>query len=168
MSMPDHPPAAMPRSLAIMMATGAGLGFLRPAPGTWASIGAGTGVFLICLVVPPAWLQPSFLALAAAASLVGLATCPAAIRHFRRADPPQVVIDEVAGTWLACALVPGAVLGGSPLLATIVIVGAFRVFDIAKPWPVGWLERLPGAWGIMADDLAAGLLAGVMSAAILH
>jgi phosphatidylglycerophosphatase A len=151
-----------------MMATGAGLGFLRPAPGTWASVGAGAVALVVGLTVPSAWLQPLFLALAVTAGLAGLAVCPAAIRHFRCSDPPQVVIDEAAGTWLACALVPGSVLGGTPLLATAMIVGAFRVFDIAKPWPVGWLERLPGAWGIILDDLAAGLLAGVMSAAILH
>ena len=44
----------------------------------------------------------------------------------------------------------------------------FRVFDIAKPWPVGWFERLPGAVGIMADDLAAGAVAGILAAALLH
>ena len=67
----------------------------------------------------------------------------------------RIVIDEVAGQWLA--LIPLPLDPGLYLLAFL----AFRLFDILKPWPVGWADRrLPGAFGIMADDLLAGLYAG--------
>ena len=54
------------------------------------------------------------------------------------------------------------------MTAVIVAVLLFRVFDIAKPWPVSWFERLPGAFGIIADDLAAGVFAGILAVALLH
>ena len=96
----------------------------------------------------------------------GVWAAPAAIRLFGCEDPPEVVIDEVAGTWLAIACLPAQALA-QPLLAVAVAIALFRVFDIAKPWPVGWCEHLPGGWGIMADDLAAGAIAGGLGAAIL-
>jgi len=79
-------------------------------------------------------------------------------------DHPAIVIDEVVGVWLA-VLIPPSLLTFSvslPLLG----VGAFltfRLFDIVKPWPVNVLERrLPGGWGVVLDDLAAGAMAGIM------
>jgi phosphatidylglycerophosphatase A len=77
-------------------------------------------------------------------------------------DPGPVVLDEVVGQWLALAVlvawrpgVPGlGMLGLSFLL--------FRAFDVLKPWPISALERLPGGWGIVADDLAAGLAAALV------
>lgn len=77
-------------------------------------------------------------------------------------------MDEVAGTWVAIAFIPASTLAVSPVTAVIVAVLLFRVFDIAKPWPVSWFERLPGAFGIIADDLAAGVFAGILAAALLH
>jgi phosphatidylglycerophosphatase A len=72
-------------------------------------------------------------------------------------DPGAVVIDEVAGQWLAVVL-----LRADPLAYFLAFV-FFRLFDIAKPWPVGWLDRtLKGGLGIMVDDLMAGLYAGVL------
>lgn len=101
-----------------------------------------------------------------AVTIIGIWAAPAAIRHFGVHDPSQVVIDEVAGSWLALACLPGHAYS-TPWLAAGVAVGLFRVFDIAKPWPVGWCERWPSGWGIMADDLAAGAIAGAIGAAIL-
>lgn len=72
-------------------------------------------------------------------------------------DPGWVVIDEVAGQWIALlALAHPSVAGALAAFA------AFRLFDIAKPGPVGWAERLPGAAGVMADDVLAGALAAVL------
>ncbi|MEW5914166.1 MAG: phosphatidylglycerophosphatase A [Thermodesulfobacteriota bacterium] len=68
-------------------------------------------------------------------------------------DPGQIVLDEAAG--MLTALYGLSALGW-PLLAALAL---FRIFDILKPFPVGRLQRLPGAWGVLADDLAAGLLA---------
>ena len=71
-----------------------------------------------------------------------------------RTDPGEVVIDEVAGQWI-----PLLVAGFNPLYYAIAFV-LFRLFDIWKPWPIGWLDqRVKGAFGVMVDDIAAGLAA---------
>jgi phosphatidylglycerophosphatase A len=84
---------------------------------------------------------------------LGVAAAGEAARDRRTADPPEVVIDEGIGMLLALAL------GPSGVTAALLTFGAFRVFDIVKPYPVRHLERLPGGWGIVADDVAAALYA---------
>jgi phosphatidylglycerophosphatase A len=69
-------------------------------------------------------------------------------------DPSEVVIDEVLGQWMTC--LPFASLDVWGYIAAFVL---FRLFDIAKPWPVRILEELPGGWGVMLDDAAAGVCA---------
>ena len=71
-----------------------------------------------------------------------------------REDPPEVVIDEVAGCWIACC-------GFEPTYA-IVGLFLFRIIDITKPFPVREMERLPGGIGIMADDIAGGIMANLL------
>jgi phosphatidylglycerophosphatase A len=175
MSTPDTParpasPAGPPRladTLSVLGATALGVGFLRPAPGTWGSIAAGLAALPV-LVLAGAHAQPVCAVLAVLATAVGLASCPGAVRRFGCQDPSQVVIDEVAGVWLGLAVLPSATLSAAPFQSVLAVVVGFRVFDISKPWPINRLERLPGAWGILADDLAAGLVAGVLAAAVLH
>ena len=70
----------------------------------------------------------------------------------QQSDPRMVVIDEAVGMWVACFLLPKSL----PILLAAFVV--FRVLDIVKWFPLNRLERLPGGWGMMADDLAAGLL----------
>ena len=72
-------------------------------------------------------------------------------------DPGWVVIDEVAGQWIALLA-----LAHPSLLGTLAAFVAFRLFDVVKVGPVGWAERLPGAVGVIADDVVAGLLAAVL------
>ena len=96
------------------------------------------------------------------ASLVAIALgVPAATiveRESGRTDPGFVVIDEVIGQWIALLGSPADWRHG--LIALVL----FRLFDITKPFPVRRLERLPGGWGIVFDDVAAGLYAlGVAS-----
>lgn len=152
---------------ALAVATAGGIGLLRPAPGTWATLATGLLALPLIAWCPAPWLTPLFAALAVLSAVGGVLCAPAAIRRWKRLDPGQVVIDEVAGTLVGLACIPPAVLGAQPVLAVAVVMGLFRVFDIAKPYPVGWLEALPGAYGIMADDLAAGLLAGLLAMAVL-
>lgn len=79
-------------------------------------------------------------------------------------DPGKVVIDEVAGQMvtLVLAWTPFIVDSGVPLLTPLIVAFAlFRIFDIVKPFPARKLESLPGGLGIMADDLIAGVYAGV-------
>ena len=105
-----------------------------------------------------AWLGGPWLLLAASllAFGVGVAVCGHYARVTGRGDPPEAVIDEVAGQWLT--LVP------APLDPVAYAVGLllFRAFDVAKPWPIGAIDRrVGGGLGIMADDMVAGLAAGV-------
>lgn len=75
-------------------------------------------------------------------------------------DPGWVVIDEVAGQWLA--MVP---LIRPSLVGCVLAFALFRLFDIAKPGPVGWVDRRHGAWAVMGDDVAAGAIAACCMAA---
>jgi phosphatidylglycerophosphatase A len=93
------------------------------------------------------------------ATVAGVRACSVYARRSGVKDPSECVIDELAGQWLACACAPFSLRG---FLAAFVL---FRLFDIWKPGPIRSLEKLPGGAGIMADDLAAGLLAGILVAA---
>jgi phosphatidylglycerophosphatase A len=137
---------------AALVSTVFGIGRAPAAPGTVASIAA----------LPIAWLIQFFagpIALAGAALAVfalGIWFSAIYARETGVTDPSEVVIDEVAGQWLACAL--------SPLTWTgyLLAFALFRLFDIAKIWPVSWGEQQRGGLGIMLDDLIAGAIAGVI------
>jgi phosphatidylglycerophosphatase A len=150
----------------VALATWFGTGRLRPAPGTWGSAAAAILALPVLGLADADTARFILLGCTAAATWAGVACAAAAARHFAIADPPEVVIDEVAGVWLALLVMPAHLLS-QPCLAVAAAFVLFRVFDIAKPWPVTWCEHLPGGWGIMADDLAAGLLAGCLATALL-
>jgi phosphatidylglycerophosphatase A len=146
-----------------MVATFFGAGRGKPGPGTWASVAA------VLLWSGLAWgVHPSastlFFALLAGIALaigVGIPASTIVARESGRHDPGFVVIDEVAGQWVA--LLGSHANWRHALLALLL----FRVFDILKPFPVRQLEKLPEGWGIIFDDVAAGLYAlGVVS--LLH
>ncbi len=142
---------------ATLLATWFGSGLVRTAPGTCGSLAALPFAAGLAFVGGP-WLLGLATAAAFAAGLWASARYAGAAGQ---PDPGAVVIDEVAGLWLALVLLP--LDPGLYLLAFL----AFRLFDITKPWPIGWVERsLPGAWGIMADDLVAGLIAGALAFAV--
>ncbi|PYE81183.1 phosphatidylglycerophosphatase A family protein [Pseudoroseicyclus aestuarii] len=137
-------------------------GLLRPAPGTWGSLAALLAAWLIYVVGGP-WLV--LLAL----GIVLLAGWPAAKAEREASgaeDPGHIVIDEVAGQWVA--LLPvliGAAHVGAPVLSLwpgwIAAFVLFRLFDIWKPGPVGWADRRGDVTGLMLDDLIAGAMAAV-------
>jgi phosphatidylglycerophosphatase A len=137
-----------------------GIGRLRPAPGTWAS--------LVALVLGMAILRlAGFPALVLALALVttlGFWVCARLLQP--GTDPSWVVIDEVAGQWLAL-LFPAAGFwmrgfeGWLPWPAWVAPFLLFRLFDIWKPWLVGRADRRGDAAGVMLDDLWAGLFAGI-------
>ena len=132
---------------------GAGLG--RPGPGTWGSVGA------VLVWAAFAWgLHPSaqLLLWAVVAGIVlstalGIPAATIAARESGCKDPGFVVIDEVAGQWIALL---GADISWKQGLAALVL---FRLFDITKPFPIRKLEALPEGWGIVLDDLGAGIYA---------
>ena len=141
--------------LSIVVGTGLGIGFAPIAPGTFGSL---LGPPLIWGVLQAGLPVPAMLAIAAVFIAVGIPICTAASAALGKHDPGQVVYDEIAAFWIV--FLPHIVLG-KPIgwLAAIGGFAFFRVFDIAKPWPVSRLEKLPDGSGIMADDLAAGALA---------
>ncbi|VDS09947.1 Phosphatidylglycerophosphatase A [Paracoccus haematequi] len=150
-----------------MIVTFFGIGRLRPAPGTWGSAAA---VLLAVLVYQAggALLIPLGAVLAA---VVGFWAVPQALRLTTDEDPSWIVIDEVAGQWLAMSftVIPLWRHGISILDAWpgfVVPFLLFRLFDIWKPWLVGRADRQGGAVGVMMDDLWAGLFAGVGSVAL--
>jgi len=138
-----------------IVATFFGAGFGRPGPGTWGSVAA------VMLWGAAAWgLHLSSagllltLAIAIAVSLIfGVPAATLVERESGHTDPGFVVVDEVAGQWVALIASPADWRHG--LIALVL----FRLFDITKPFPVRRFERLPGGWGIVFDDVAAGLYA---------
>jgi len=138
---------------AALLATWFGSGLLPWAPGSWGSLAA----------LPFAWIIAAYAGMAGllvAAAAVFAIGCWAAGRVERASgvkDAPFIVIDEVAGQWLA--------LAPAPLDPLFYLAGflLFRLFDIAKPFPIRRIERaFPGGFGIMADDIAAGLYAALV------
>jgi len=166
---PPQPPATTATRAARLIATVGGLGDRLPAPGTTAGSLPATLLWsVLALVVSGPWQLAAVTALLTVAA-IAVGVWAAGLEGARRSvdDPGPVVIDEVAGQWL-CFLValPLAALGGVRDVALFAGCGflLFRAFDIFKPWPVRPLERLPGGIGIVADDLAAGALAGLFLA----
>ena len=115
------------------------------APGTAGSLAAALAGAILLAASP--WVLAAALL---AAALAGLWAIGVAAED----DPGWVVIDEVVGQWIALLALPRPALAG--VAASFAL---FRLFDIAKPGPVGWAERLPGALGVLADDVVAGALA---------
>jgi len=144
------------------IATCFGLGWLPVAPGSWGSLPPAVVFGLMMWGCTPG-LCTSVVMLVML--IVGCATCilfaPASIAATGRDDPGEVVMDEFAAqalTFLAIPLaVPRDLSGVESLVLAVFGFLVFRIFDIVKPWPIRRLERLPAGWGVLADDLVAGL-----------
>ena len=141
------------------------VGLLRPAPGTWGSAAA---VLLgwALHVAGGFWL---LLAATLAVTALGWWAVGEATRGSADKDPSEIVIDEVAGQWIALWPVSlGAQMAGAGFWAlwpgVLTAFVAFRLFDVLKPGPVGWADRQEGPLGVMADDLIAGWLAALVVA----
>lgn len=130
--------------------TGMGVGMFPVAPATAASFVAVVVLYLL----PIATDSPAFFGMVAASLVVGPWACGSLISAEDH-DPKRAVWDEVAGIWLTCLLLPKSL----PWLAAAFVL--FRVLDVLKPWPIRRFERLPGGWGIMADDAVAGVIGAV-------
>lgn len=137
------------------LAGGFGLGKLPFAPGTWGSLPP----VIIYLVLGHLQPQANGYAMALLAVLFGwfcVQFSPAVMEKTQQKDPSEVVADEISGQ--ALLLLAVALLEPVHICNTAVLGFAlFRLFDITKPWPIRKLEKLPASWGILADDLAAGI-----------
>ena len=134
-----------------MLATGFGTGLSPVAPGT-----AGTlaGVLISLASWPLPWLFRFFFVVAISA--VSIYVAGEAEKHYGNTDDQRIVIDEIAGYQVA--MLPVAVTGLHLLTAFVL----FRIFDIWKPFPLKHFQKFPGGWGVVADDLGAGVYAGIL------
>ena len=154
-------PAAQRTRWAWMVATGLGLGYLRP-PGTWASAATALAWWFAARALTPALVLPVAVAAAVAVSFFGMIAATIVARESGREDPQFVVVDEIAGQITALIAVG---LSWQSFLAGFIL---FRCFDILKPPPVRRLERVAGGAGIVLDDLMAGLYARLALAALSY
>lgn len=136
--------------LARLVATAGGLGDAPVAPGTVTSLPVALAVW---------WIAPGpagLLALTAAVTVVGIWAAGREEARVGVRDPSTIVVDEVAGMLVALVAVPAGL--GWALAAFFL----FRAFDVWKPWPIDRLQDLPGGWGVVSDDLLAGVYANLL------
>ena len=134
----------------LLLATGFHLGHIPYAPGTVGSLVA-LLLFLPFRRLP--WMMP--LSVVALLFVVGVYAADQAEAALGVKDPSPVIIDEIVGCWVALLGIPPHAVS---LFCAFVL---FRLFDIWKPFPAGYAERLPGGWGIMLDDLVAAIYANL-------
>lgn len=143
-------------SLSSLLATFFGIGRIPFASGTFASAAALPFGVLLAMRGWPALGIAVLVAI-----VVGIWACGEHAAKLRVSDPSECVLDEVAGQWIA--LMPVAFYA-RPYDWPLYVIGffLFRLFDIAKFWPMSAAEELPGGLGVMADDVLAGLIAAAL------
>jgi phosphatidylglycerophosphatase A len=155
--MSDPPlPSALSR-WATFLATGFGSGYSPFAPGT-----AGSAVGLVLFWPMRLMAFPYQLALLGITFALGVASATVVAKRLGIEDPGIVVVDEIVGMWISLLLLPFTLFTA---LAGFVL---FRVMDVWKPYPARDLEALPGGWGIMLDDVMAGVYANLVLRVILR
>ena len=133
------------------LAFGFGSGLAPKAPGTFGTL---MGVFFYLGLQYLPWF--SYLLVVLVAFLLGIEICSRVSLDLGVKDHPGIVWDEMVGYWVTMLVAPAGI--GWMLLGFIL----FRIFDIFKPWPIGWVDRrVSGGLGIMLDDLFAGAFAAV-------
>lgn len=165
----------MKHTMRLLCCTNGGLGLLPKAPGTWGSLKPLLGMLALGYFGAPPVLLISFLfSFLILSSFLTISLAPWYENYFGAKDPQQVVCDEAAGQSIALLgmawLEPNNQISpnmwiGLALLGFIL----FRVFDIWKPGPINTIQKLPDGWGVLLDDVFAGIAAGVLvcTAAIL-
>lgn len=144
---------------ASLLATWFGCGLLPRVPGTWGALAA----LPLAYAIVSLFGQTGLIAAAVLFTAVGVWAGDAYARGLDTKDPNTVVIDEVVGQWIA--VVP---IAFEPTAYPIAFL-FFRVLDIVKVWPANVFEaRLKGGWGIMADDVMAGLYAAGVTAVVVE
>ncbi|WP_413872408.1 phosphatidylglycerophosphatase A [Albidovulum sp.] len=155
-------------TLARGIATLFGIGHLRPAPGTWGSAAA----VALGLAIDHALGFPALVLATLAVIALGYWATARAVEGSADKDPSEIVIDEVAGQWIAL-LFPAAAFWSRGMEDWVLMAWPgwvapfvfFRLFDIWKPGPAGRADRKGTAQGTMEDDLWAGLFAGIATVA---
>lgn len=157
--------------VAVVIASGFGLGFIPFAPGTFGSLlGVAICYGLIqAFKFEPILLLNSILAASVVTALLGVWASTRAESIFNRKDASQIVIDEVCGQLISFVFLAPILtqFGGIWRQALVIGFGLFRLFDIFKPWPIRKLEHLGSGLGVMADDVLAGIYSAVVLALVL-
>ena len=157
--------------VAVVIATGLGLGFSPFAPGTCGSLlGVGISYGLIVLCGHNVLLLQNAILLASAlTAALGIWAGTRAEKIFDRKDASQIVIDEVCGQTISFAFIAPYLerLGGHLFAALVVAFALFRLFDIFKPYPIDRLQDLTGGFGVMMDDIVAGIYAAALLSLLL-
>jgi len=142
-------PRSLLRHPVHLLSLGFGSGCMRKAPGTWGTVAA-LPVYGLFFWVP----APVYVAILVLGFVLGVWLCSRTAEALGVHDHPAIVWDEFIGLWIALALQP------TSLPWILAAFALFRIFDILKPWPIGWLDkRVSGGFGIMIDDVLAGLYA---------
>ena len=141
----------MNKKLITFLATGFGSGLAPFAPGTMGTL-VGVVICLLCLLLP--W--PMRLLIVIALSALSIYVAGRAEKIYQKKDDQRIVIDEIIGFQIT--MLPVAIT----ILHLCVGFVLFRIFDILKPFPINNLQRLPGGWGVVIDDVAAGIYVGVI------
>ena len=140
-----------------MLATWFGCGYSRFAPGTVGTLGALPLVYALhTLGIVPYWIATVLI------TALGVWASGKVATELGKEDPQEVVIDEVAGVLIAVGLASGLEFQAN-VGAAIVAVLLFRLFDIWKPGPIDSVQSLHGGFGVMADDVLAGIAAGLIA-----
>jgi phosphatidylglycerophosphatase A len=135
-----------------LIATGCGVGFFPYGPGTMGALFAIVVWYLLSLLISMPSLIGITLALVVLFTFLGAWSATVSERYWGE-DPSRVVIDEVVGQWIVLLAIPF----DFQLWHVIVALALFRFFDIVKPLGVRKMENFKGGWGIMADDILAGV-----------
>jgi phosphatidylglycerophosphatase A len=181
-------PAAPPRKkplAALIIGTGFGVGYLKPGPGTFGSlVGVILSIFFTWWISarhilsfhgatdgPTSFWRSAWgigytgYILIFVVAAVGVYSSTQMARWVNSKDPQFVVIDEVSGQLITYHIFLDLTLNWKAWLLGFLL---FRLFDIWKPFPIRRLEKLPGGWGIMADDWLAGIYAAILLRLALH
>ena len=148
-----------------LLGTFFGIGRIPGPTGTYASAVTAALLYAALALGCPLW---AVLVAIVISTALGILVSPACIRAFKSQDPHEVVIDEVAGMMIAALPAWCPHMSHWPWATLAIAFFWFRVFDILKPPPIRRLERLPAGWGIMADDLLAGVYALVLTLGNLY
>ncbi len=149
-----------------------GLGRMRPAPGTWGSMPpvAIAGFMVLAGLAPDGtivhWIvwNGVFVAILLVFSIACVRYGDAAEARFGKKDPGQICADETAGVCLPLLLLSERAFATPSAAAATLLLAflSFRALDIIKPWPAFQLQKVPAGWGVLLDDLAAGVQAAVV------
>ncbi len=139
----------MKNILANWVSTVLKIGYLPIAPGTWGSLAALAVWFIIIESISTI----TFIAVIVIIFIFGVYTSSVTERYLEKEDPSIIVIDEWVGQWIALLFLQKSLLWG------LIAFALFRLFDIWKPYPIKTIDKILGGWGIMLDDVVAGVYA---------